>query len=426
MLIKKMMILLGYFLTTTLFPVVMGTGLHSFKKKKLVLLQCKGGYGHVAACNALNNIFKDYYDIKIVTPIEELFDEFDIIKKMTRGKANSEDMYNGILQRGWIRTFNVVCDNIVPFVVRFNYKKMEKALAAYLNREKPDMLISTMPFVNFPASNVAKNLNIPFLIVTVDGGLHNWRVGLKDISHSNYLITIGFDIPQTRGFLHQCAIPDEKIRLTGFAVRNDFFELKDVKAIRKKWAIPDNKFTTMILMGGAGGATAFDYVQKIVSADIDSHVLVCIGRNKKLQTKIARFMQKKSPSNVSVTIIPFTERVSDLMAVSDLLITKPGPGSISEALTMKLPMLLDYTKPALFWERPNMEYVKNNGYGLVIKSLRHVPGILQKMRDDKEYYQGFKQKLEQSSQYNFAQNIKPIVFSMCPPTLPEVNFQLSG
>lgn len=385
-------------------------------KKKLVLLQSKGGYGHVATCSTLNNLFKDYYDIKIVTPIEELFDKFDVVKRFTRGKANAEDMYNAVLSNGWIRTFNLICNNIVPVVIRSNRKNMERALTDYLYKEKPDMLISTMPFVNLPASNVAQKMNIPFLIVTVDGGLQNWRVGLNHITHPNYLVTIGFDIPQTRGILHECGISDDRIKLTGMAVRDDFFETKDLPALRKQWNVPNNKFTIMILMGGAGGQAAFDYVQKIATTNLNAHLLVCTGRNKSLQTKIEQFVHKKCSPNISITIVPFTSRVSDLMAVSDLLITKPGPGSINEGLIMKLPMLIDKTSPTLFWEQANIDYVESRGYGKTIKSLRSLPSILEKMIHDKEYYQSFKTTLNKFPQHNFAQNIKPIVFSMCPPT----------
>ena len=408
--------------TTTVFSTQKITSTNA-PKKKLAILQSKGGYGHVAACNTLNNLFKDYYDIKIVTPIEELFGKLDYVKRFTRGKVNAEDMYNAVLSNGWIRTFNAICNNIVPMVMRSNMKNMEHALTDYLNKEKPDMLISTMPFVNLAASNAAQKLNIPFLIVTVDGGLHNWRVGLNRITHPNYLITIGFDIPQTRGMLHKCGIPDNRIKLTGMATRDDFFEVKDLPTIRKKWNVPDNKFTIMILMGGAGGQAAFDYLQKIASTNLDAHLLVCTGRNKSLHNKIEKFVQKKCPPNISVTIVPFTTRVSDLMAVSDLLITKPGPGSINEGLIMKLPLLIDRTSPTLFWEQANIDYVESRGYGKAIKSLRSLPSTLEKMIHDKEYYQSFKKTLHQFPQHNFAQNIKPIVFNMCPPTQPQTTEQ---
>ena len=64
-----------------------------------------------------------------------------------------------------------------------------------------------------------------------------------------------------------------------------------------------------------------------------------------------------------MTLLGFTDRVADLMAISHLIVTKPGPGTISEAIAMKLPILIDNTDKLLFWERINVDLVLNYGVG---------------------------------------------------------------
>ena len=55
------------------------------------------------------------------------------------------------------------------------------------------------------------------------------------------------------------------------------------------------------------------------------------------------------------------------MAVSDLLISKPGPGTIAEAIQMKLPVLVDDSSSSLHWEKINQEIVSCYSIGEVAK-----------------------------------------------------------
>jgi len=66
-------------------------------------------------------------------------------------------------------------------------------------------------------------------------------------------------------------------------------------------------------------------------------------------------------------IIEETNRISEYMAVSNLLITKSGTASFCEAIQMHLPMVIDATSSTLVWERFNHNFTINNGLGTVIK-----------------------------------------------------------
>ncbi|MGP0072065.1 MAG: hypothetical protein ACLPWF_09035, partial [Bryobacteraceae bacterium] len=57
---------------------------------------------------------------------------------------------------------------------------------------------------------------------------------------------------------------------------------------------------------------------------------------------------------------------------------KPGPGTINEAISMKLPVLLDTSSTPLFWEKVNSELVKQYRIGEVISKKRKLPRLLEK------------------------------------------------
>jgi UDP:flavonoid glycosyltransferase YjiC (YdhE family) len=88
-----------------------------------------------------------------------------------------------------------------------------------------------------------------------------------------------------------------------------------------------------------------------------------------------------------MSVFGFTDRISDLMAVSDVIITKPGPGTINEAIAMKVPILLDNTDITLFWERANVDFVLKYGVGQKIKKIRQVKDLLVTYLKDKQVRQ---------------------------------------
>lgn len=72
------------------------------------------------------------------------------------------------------------------------------------------------------------------------------------------------------------------------------------------------------------------------------------------------------------------------------MIGKPGPGSISEALAMKLPVIVDCNAWTMPQERYNTQWLQEKGLGLVVKSWREIvpavssllePGVLDEYRE---------------------------------------------
>jgi 1,2-diacylglycerol 3-beta-galactosyltransferase len=64
------------------------------------------------------------------------------------------------------------------------------------------------------------------------------------------------------------------------------------------------------------------------------------------------------------------------MALSDFFIGKPGPGSISEALSRHLPVIIDCNAWTLPQERYNAQWVREKEVGIVVRSHRQVAGAV--------------------------------------------------
>ena len=99
------------------------------------------------------------------------------------------------------------------------------------------------------------------------------------------------------------------------------------------------------------------------------------GNNQKLQESLK--------SRPHCHPVGFVNNVADYMRLADFFIGKPGPGSISEAVHMGLPVIVERNSSTLPQERPNVEWIRETGVGLVVKSFRkEIAGAAERMLND--------------------------------------------
>ncbi len=340
-------------------------------KKTILILSSKGGGGHIAAANTLQNLLGEEYDLKVVYPIDQL---------RIWGVPSGEQIYNTMLRNGWTRSLNFIVRHVAPPVFHSRITKVENIIGSYIDAYQPDLVISLIPFVNFPASEAARENEVPYLLITTDNDLRNWAFEMERITHPNFKVTIGADLPTTRDVLIQKKIPVDAIETIGLPLRSEFLVEKDFDEIFDEFDLPTDKDIVLIMMGGAGGAGALEFAKMIGDTDLGVHLIVIAGRNEKLKKDLEGL--KLDDAN-SMTVFGFTDRVADLMAVSDVIITKPGPGTINEAIAMKLPILIDNTDISVFWERANVDMVMKYGIGERIREFGDVKELLEVfLRDD--------------------------------------------
>ena len=112
----------------------------------------------------------------------------------------------------------------------------------------------------------------------------------------------------------------------------------------------------------------------------------------------------------------FTTNVEYFMGLADFFIGKPGPGSISEALQLHLPVIVECNSKTLPQERYNAEWVTENRYGIVVKSFGDIVPAVQKMLDQENFRQ-FRNKAATYS--NRALLEIPVVLEKCLSPVPQ-------
>ena len=333
------------------------------KAPKIVVFTSNGGNGHKSACEVLKETFPDC-EIKLVNPIYDFF----------KNSFDGESVYNKVVQKGWIRTSSFVARYVGKPFFKLRTGSFKKRFLKYLEDEKPDVLISVIPLINYPAAWAANKCDIPFFIITLDADLELWLLNMEKCRNLNFTMTVNTKTLRIEKQLKQKRISESRVLEVGSPLRKNFLLQRDCKAIRKEWNIPQDKKVIMLMRGGTGSIRLVNYVRSLVKINKPIHLLVCVGRSSKLISKINRI---KTNGLVTFSVIPFTKKIPNLMAISDLLITQSSPNVCNEAMHMNLPILIDRAAPSLFWEKATVDWVHMYGNGTVFRSVRKLNKLVE-------------------------------------------------
>lgn len=250
------------------------------------------------------------------------------------------------------------------YVSRFLAGRLER----YLEQWKPDMIVCTHAT---PAGMVADlvrrgRLKVPTLGVVTDFVVHRlWvypELGGYVVAHE-----------ALRDYLMQHGVARDKIVCLGIPVAIDFTKplKKDKAALLQELGL-EAKTKTVLLMGGGGGLLPMPEIIAACSEVLpDLQFIAVAGNNHKLQRRLDA-LERRFPKRLKV--LGYTERVAELMAVADLLISKPGGLTVAESLSMGLPLLI--YRPIPGQEEANSRYLQKQGVAFSAQSLQEVRSFI--------------------------------------------------
>jgi len=369
----------------------------SVQTKKVLIFSSKGGYCSEAAARAIQKALGPGYTFAIERPIDDL---------SFFGIPLVDTFFNAPQRSGWNRTLNILT-HIAPMAYKIGEKQIQKVIDAYLDKQEPDLVISVCPFMNSCGIESAKKHNIPYMLIALDDDLTFWTNGLKGVNYPKFCMTIPRDEPITKQGLKKHRINPRSVFVAGQPIRPEFLTPKDPEHLRKKYRVPKGKKVVLIMMGGTGSSASTIYAREIGKLDANVHLIVCIGRDEARRKELELVPLHYSNS---IEVIGFTDKIADLMAIADLVVTKPGPGTIHEAITTgRAPILIDRTVPPVFWEKAHLDYVLKYGIGGQVTRVKHLPKILQHYLHDQSVRVRIQKTMKELPHEDFQVKVKEIV-----------------
>lgn len=180
-------------------------------------------------------------------------------------------------------------------------------------------------------------------------------------------------------------VKPEHILPVGIPVKNEFYVKNDKGATKDKLGLPSDKRTVLLMSGSMGCGPIAKTVESILTKLPEDCILVAVcGRNEKLLTQLKGLAE----ANSSLYPVGFTKKIPFYMDAADIIVTKAGGLSSTEAGTKNLPIVFIDAIPGL--EVHNRDYFVSKGYAvygndpediaLKISSLLNSPDTLETMR----------------------------------------------
>jgi 1,2-diacylglycerol 3-beta-galactosyltransferase len=165
-------------------------------------------------------------------------------------------------------------------------------------------------------------------------------------------------------------------RASGMIVQPRFYEPVRINQgeERLRLGLHPTTPTALVMFGGQGSEAMLEIASRVSQSDLELQLIYICGHNSKLADKL-----RQVGGNRPRYIEGFTREIPYYMGLSDFFIGKPGPGSISEALLMKLPVIVQRNAWTLPQERYNTDWILENELGLVLESFRHVVPAIRAM-----------------------------------------------
>lgn len=336
---------------------------------KVGILSAATGNGHISVAHALRNelakrgieahsfdrfyeelmvsnkIISDYYNF-LLTTSTELCCKFSELSCLTR-PDQSEDFYAGV----------------------------KEALYRFFREHDFDKLISTSHTINHAVLRAMEELGLK-------GQIGYYTV----ITDPFFPISVGFDAAgadkyycasdSVAGFLKKRKIDEDRIVQTPFPVHEKFLRAypeEERREIRRSLGLRGSGRVLLINSGSQGAYHYIRFLKTAMAVFPELEILFVSGKNASLQT-MAELAAEDCEDRVKV--FGFADRIEQLVAASDAVLTKPGANAFFECLYMGKPVLVDAVNGFLYQEKGVAGFMKTHPAGAVLHSFEELPDRL--------------------------------------------------
>ncbi len=347
--------------------------------KKIDFIYFDAGGGHRAAALALKSVIDSRsavypWDIRLVN-LQEVLHSLDVFRKVTGVRL--EDIYNRMLAKGWTLGSRQGLQ-FMHGVIRLYHRPTVRLLAQHWKDTRPDMAVSLVPNFNraIYESLRASLPSVPYVTILTDFADFPPHFWIERGQEQNLICGTEKAVQQARALGYR---EEQVFRTSGMILRPRFYEPVNVDraAERARLGLDPARLTGLVLFGGQGSKVMLEISERLS----DTQLIFICGRNTALAERL-----KARPAKAPRFVEGFTQEVPYYMHLTDFFIGKPGPGSISEAVAMKLPVIVERNAWTLPQERYNAEWVRERNAGIVIPSFRRIREAVQELEASLDSY----------------------------------------
>lgn len=391
--------------------------------KKILIMSASTGGGHNRAARAIKEelesktIDNETVECEIIDSLKLVNNTMD--KIISRGYEKSAiytpKAYGSVYRfsESSLVSKNEFKGNLLTSLMAQKFKKL-------LNDSQPDLIIGTHPFPMIALSTLKKYTNID---------IHN--LNLSDTFHKKY---VNLNVPPMISVLtdyttHSTWIQNEidyyivgheyvkellvfegveinKVKAFGIPVEKSFLSHRDRETVLEELDLSPDKLTVLLMGGSFGAGNIKETLSELMEIDRDFQILVITGRNESLREKIEKGLSQHFHDK-NVKVLGFTNKMNDILASVDVLVSKPGGLTTTESLLKDVPMIVPYYIPGQ--EEENLDFLSNCGAALRTTKKYNLSVLLKVLIDDPSRLDMLKRNIKSIRKFNSSQNIANLV-----------------
>ncbi|MBF0483081.1 MAG: hypothetical protein HQL25_00080 [Candidatus Omnitrophica bacterium] len=359
---------------------------------KILVMHATAGAGHQKAAEAIYNALKKYTGHEVVCA--------DVLDKTSPA---FKDLYRKsyffmVAKVPWLWqiSFGFLDWNIAQplmYMGRRVYNGLNtRQLRDFLIKEQFDWIISThfMPIEVVSALKKSDKIKSRLIACVTDFDVHHIWMG-SGVDY--YAVATEW----TKRKIVRMGVHANKVFITGIPTDEKFSQVKNRSELKRKLGIEDGKFTALIATGSFG----IGPIEEIIKAVPGTQFVVVCGHGEKLFKTLT---EKKYPN---ARVFGLVNNMDEMMAVSDVMVTKPGGLSISEALVVGLPMIFFSAIPGQ--ETNNIKVLNSFGIGAGPATVPQIVRLLNEFQKSPEKLAAAKERINAMARRNSVKEIVELI-----------------
>jgi processive 1,2-diacylglycerol beta-glucosyltransferase len=247
-----------------------------------------------------------------------------------------------------------------------------RRIARVLQKHHPHCLVCTqaVPVGLLSAMKARGLIKAPLVGILTDFGVHKYWIS----PHVDLYLVPSLEV---RRKMVRLGVSEDRVLVTGIPVDTHFASRGDRRAERAALGFSPHRPTVLIMGGNYGLGPLEEAVHALRRLSLGLQLLVVCGNNRALLRKMHRHFSEDR----MVRVVGLTRSVHRWMDAADLLISKPGGLTTSEALAKGLPMVM--IEPIPGQEERNAQYLLRHGAAERAETLEDLVHVVEQLFTDR-------------------------------------------
>jgi 1,2-diacylglycerol 3-beta-galactosyltransferase len=360
-------------------------------RPRVLLFTIDAGGGHRAAARALAAAVEEVcpgFELRVES-FQQVLLPLDLLRRLTG--LSLEDGYNLILRQHW-SAFMVPLLRVMHGAIALRRGAVVRTLASWLRQQpRPAAVVSVFPNFNgiIREALASAHPGVPLVVVLTDFADFPPRFWIEP-GLDRVIVASDEAERQARAI---GVSPASLSRVSGMVLHPSFYRSAQAhprEAVRSDLGLSPEQFVLMMLFGGKGSPEMEPLARELLAREARLRLIAVCGDNPGLHRRLSTLAE-----GTCGRLLPFgfTDRMAELMAASDLLVTKPGPGSLAEAFHQCVPVVVTRNRHTIPQERFNTDFVRDRQLGVVVQHWREIPGAVVELQNDPERRAAIRQRL---------------------------------